>query len=246
MASEALAKRDHRLVLGALCALVALAWIDLAFMARAMHLAPDVPEPWSAGYFAAMFAMWAIMMVAMMVPSAAPTILLFSALRRYAKPRALGDTALFGAGYLVAWTAFSLFATVAQWALSTRSLLSSAMTSEGPALGAAIFIAAGVYQFSPLKSACLSKCRSPAQFLVEHRHEGPWGALRMGIEHGLYCIGCCWALMALLFVFGVMNLLWAAALAALVLAEKLLPSGARVARWAGIVMLGMGLLLLNA
>jgi predicted metal-binding membrane protein len=244
MALESLVRRDRHLVGLALCAVTAVAWIDLAYMARDMG-APGTMVHWSPGYFAAMFAMWAIMMLGMMIPSAAPAILLVSALRRRSHAGGLGATALFTAGYLIAWTGFSLLATTAQLALSEASLLSSLMTSEGPELGALLFIAAGLYQFSPLKRACLSKCRSPAQFLVEHWRDTRLGPLVVGVEHGAYCVGCCWAVMALLFVFGVMNLLWVALLAAFVLMEKLVPSGPRIGAWSGIVMLGVGVLLLN-
>ena len=245
LALESLVKRDRNLVGAALCAVTAIAWIDLAYMARGMGV-ESMPIHWSAGYFAAMFAMWVVMMVGMMIPSAAPAILLFSALRRHSRTSGLGATSLFAVGYLIAWTGFSLLATTAQWALSQASLLSPFMASEGPELGAFLFIAAGLYQLSPLKHACLSKCRSPAQFLVEHWRDGSLGSLVVGMEHGIYCVGCCWAVMALLFVFGVMNLMWVAVLAAFVLLEKLVPSGPRIAVWSGIAMLGMGLLLLNA
>jgi predicted metal-binding membrane protein len=244
VAYEGLVQRDRNRVGVALFAVTAIAWIDLAYMARDMS-APGIPVHWSLGYFAAMFAMWAVMMVGMMIPSAAPAILLFSALRRRSSADGLGATALFAAGYLVSWTGFSLLATTMQWLLAEASLLSPLMTSEGPQLGGSIFIAAGLYPLSPLKRTCLSKCRSPAQFLVEHWRDGRVGALVVGIEHGAYCVGCCWAVMALLFVFGVMNLLWVAALAAFVLVEKLVASGPRIGAWTGIVMLGMGLLLLN-
>jgi predicted metal-binding membrane protein len=242
---ESLVRRDRHVVRLALCAVTAVAWIDLVYMARDMS-AQGVPIHWGVGYFVAMFAMWVVMMVGMMTPSAAPAILLFSALRPASHTNGLRATTLFALGYFVAWTAFSFLATAAQWALSEASLLSPLMTSEGPELGAFLFIVAGLYQFSPLKHACLSKCRSPAQFLVEHWRDGRLGPLLLGMEHGIYCVGCCWAVMALLFVFGVMNLLWVAVLAAFVLLEKLVPSGTRIAVGSGIVMLGMGLLLLNA
>src|ERR1700694_2348098 len=245
LACGSLVRRDRKLFMAALCAVTAIAWIDLAYMARGMGV-ESMPIHWSAGYFAAMFAMWVVMMVGMMIPSAAPAILLFSALRGHSRTNGLGATTLFAMGYLIAWTAFSLAATAAQWALSEASLLSPLMASERSELGAFLFIAAGLYQLSPLKHACLSKCRSPAQFLVEHWRDGSLGPLVVGIDRGIYCVGCCWAVVALLFVFGVMNLLWLAVLAAFVLLEKLLPSGSRIAVWSGIAMLGMGLLLLNA
>jgi predicted metal-binding membrane protein len=236
-------KRDRALAGAALLAVTAIAWVDLVYMARDMNVAGGVSH-WSAGYFTAMFFMWVVMMVGMMIPSATPAILLFASLRRHSGT-GTASTTLFTLGYIIAWGAFSLAATSAQWALSAGMLLSSSMKSEAPLLSALIFIAAGLYQFSPMKLACLSKCRSPAQFLVEHWSEGRLGSLVLGVKHGAYCVGCCWAVMALLFVFGVMNLLWVAVLAALVLLEKLFPSGPRISAWSGVAMVSMGLLFLN-
>jgi len=223
----------------ALAALTALAWLDLAWMASDPASMAG-PLEWSPGYAAAMLAMWAIMMAAMMVPSAAPTILLFDALRRHGRGSVVA-TACFVAGYLVAWTAFSAGATLAQWLLATSSLLSSAMASESPRLAGALLIAAGAYQFSGLKQACLAECRAPARFLVERRREGFAGAFAMGAAHGAYCVGCCAVLMALLFAFGVMNLAWVLALSALVLVEKLFPAGPRFSRATGLILAVTGL-----
>jgi predicted metal-binding membrane protein len=192
-----------------------------------------------------MLAMWVVMMAGMMLPSASPTIRLYQALQSGTAAEARRSVALFAFGYLFAWSLFSVAATALQWALSEGALLSPTMKSATPALSAAAFIAAGLYQFSAAKRACLAQCRSPAQFLVRHRREGLLGAFRVGARHGVYCIGCCWALMALLFVFGVMNLLWVAAIAALVLAEKVLPARARIPAWGGAAMVGVGILLLN-
>jgi len=226
-------------VLAAIGALTAIAWADLAWMA-ADTATMVAPPTWTPGYAAAMFAMWAVMMAAMMVPSAAPTLFLFAALRRHAGGPAARDTALFVAGYVLAWTAFSVAATGAQWALATTSLLDDAMSSEGPRLAGALFLVAGLYQFSPLKGACLAHCRVPARFLVEHRRGGAWGSLAMGLEHGTYCVGCCAALMALLFALGVMNLLWVVALSLFVLAEKILPWGRAFGRISGIALIACG------
>ena len=246
--------RDRVAVLAALAAVVALAWIYLAHMALAQP-AMDMdavamaamPAPhWDAAYFAATLAMWMVMMVAMMLPSAAPTLLLFDALQgRAAAPRrAHRATAFFAAGYVVAWAAFSVVATAAQWALSSTMLLSAMMTSKSPIFAGMLLLVAGAYQFTPLKTACLGQCRSPAEFLVRHRRSGPFGPLTMGLQHGLQCIGCCWALMALLFAFGVMNLLWVAALAIFVLIEKLAPAGLLVGRVGGALMICSGLVLM--
>ncbi|HEX4331111.1 MAG TPA: DUF2182 domain-containing protein [Usitatibacter sp.] len=227
-------------VLAAVAALTAIAWADLVWMAGepAMLAAPPV---WSAGYAIAMLAMWAVMMAAMMVPSAAPTIFLFAALRRHGGGSASRDTALFVAGYVLAWTAFSVGATAAQWALVSTSLLDPSMAAAGPRLAGALFVAAGLYQFSTLKHACLGHCRSPEQFLVEHRRGGAWGSLVMGLLHGAWCVGCCAPLMALLFAFGVMNLLWVLALSAFVIAEKLLPPGRTFGRISGGALAGAGI-----
>lgn len=239
---ERVLSRDRGIVAAALVAIAVLAWADLLAMAAAPEASP---AHWTRDYFGAMVVMWAVMMAGMMIPSAAPAILLFTSLRRHAGASPAVHGLLFASGYLAAWTAFSLAATAMQWWLSERSVLSAQMTSEGAAFAGALFIAAGLYQLTPLKLACLAKCRSPAQFLVEHRREGARGAFAMGAHHGLHCTGCCWALMALLFAFGVMNLLWVAALAGVVLLEKLFPAGAHAARVAGIAMAGFGILLLN-
>jgi len=227
-------------VLAAIAVLTAIAWADLAWMA-ADPATMVAPASWSAGYAMAMFAMWAVMMAAMMVPSAGPTILLFAALRRHGGKHAAGDTALFVAGYVLAWTAFSAVATAAQWALVSTSLLDGAMAADAPQLAGALFLVAGIYQFSALKETCLAHCRDPAHFLVERRRGGFWGPLRMGLEHGIHCVGCCAPLMALLFAFGVMNLLWVVALSAFVVAEKFLPRGRAFSRISGGALAGAGI-----
>lgn len=242
-AVAATATRLDRRTLGVLAAigiLTAIAWANLAWMAAdpSMMVAPAA---WTPGYAAAMFAMWAVMMAAMMVPSAAPTIYLFAALRRHSSGRAGSDTAFFVAGYVLAWSAFSAAATAAQWALATTLLLDDAMAADAPQLAGALFLVAGLYQFSAFKESCLAHCRGPAHFLVERRRDGAWGSLAMGLEHGAHCVGCCAALMALLFAFGVMNLLWVVALSAFVIAEKLLPRGRAFSRISGGALAGAGI-----
>jgi predicted metal-binding membrane protein len=177
-----------------------------------------------------------------MIPSALPTILLHARVQRPHRDDASEASKLallFAAGYLVAWAAFSIVATTAQWALTSMGLLSPMTMSAGAIVGAALFVLAGLYQLSPLKNACLRHCRSPAEFLAMHHRPGRFGAFTTGAHHGLYCVGCCWLLMALLFAGGVMNLLWVVALAVLVLLEKLLPHGQWVARASGIAMLAI-------
>jgi predicted metal-binding membrane protein len=247
--------RDHRVVLAALAAVVALSWAYLACIALtqpamdmdAIAMAAMPPPIWNASHFAATLAMWMVMMVGMMLPSATPTVLLFDALRMHGDPAQRRDrraTALFAAGYVLAWSAFSVLATTAQWALTASLLLSAMMIGKSPAFAASLLMTAGAYQFTPLKTACLSQCRNPAEFLVRHNRPGLLGPLLMGVQHGVQCIGCCWALMALLFVFGIMNLLWVAALAVFVFIEKLTPAGPLVGRVGGYLMIGAGLVMM--
>jgi predicted metal-binding membrane protein len=240
---ETVLKRDRAVVLAALGVIVVLAWAYLVGMALDMRAMPDMESamgaamtamaPWSAADVLAMFVMWAVMMVGMMLPSAAPMILMVAKVNR--KTRAGGGaympTAAFTLGYVIAWTAFSLVATALQGQLNSWALLTPMMVSSSAAFGGVLFVLAGVYQFSPWKNACLVKCRSPIDFVLNHWRDGMWGALRMGLSHGLYCVGCCWFLMGLLFAGGVMNLAWVAAIAIFVLAEKVLPSGPRGGRW---------------
>lgn len=242
--------RDRLVVLAALIAATALAWLYLIDMARGMAAMPGgsgmmAIQTWDQAYFVAMFFMWAIMMVGMMVPSATPMVLLYAAFirtRHNAAP--YRSTAAFLAGYLLAWTAFSLVATTLQWALSEAALLSPMMVSTSPYFGAALLIAAGVFQLTPWKNACLAHCRSPMDFVMRHWRSGRFGALRMGLHHGLYCLGCCWLLMVLLFVGGVMNLLWIAAITVFVLIEKVapFPHAARYVSAAGLIAVGVGVL----
>jgi predicted metal-binding membrane protein len=173
--------------------------------------------------------MWAEMMVAMMIPSAAPTILVFARVNRQRREhdRPYVHSGWFLLGYLSIWFGFSLAAAAAQWALHGAALLSPAMQSTSPILGGAVLIAAGIFQWTPWKRACLRHCRSPLDFLLGHWREGGVGAFRMGLEHGFYCTGCCWLLMAVLFVVGVMNILWIALLTGLVLLETVLPARTR-------------------
>ena len=250
---EAVLKRDRAVVLASLGALTVLAWLYLIDMALAMpakglgeSLTGMAPVVWDAGHFLAMFVMWAIMMLGMMLPSAAPMILLYALVARRGRPEHAPyfSVGLFALGYLVVWTGFGLLATTAQWGLSAAALLSPAMVSTSPILGSLLFLTAGVYQLTPVKGACLRHCRSPISFLAHAHRPGRRGALVMGLHHGAYCVGCCWVLMALLFVLGVMNLLWVAAIAGLVLLEKVLPRGPAVARASAGAMVAAGALLL--
>jgi len=189
-----------------------------------------------------LLAMWWIMMAAMMLPSAAPAILLYGRIRaRHGSVSGIVPSWVFLAGYLIAWLAMSALVTLVHVGASAAGLFDAmAMRSASPMLSGALLIAAGLYQLTPLKNACLTHCRSPASFLARHWRPGASGAVRLGLLHGAYCVGCCWLLMALLFVGGVMNMLWIAALTALVAVEKLLPPGRAVSRSAGVLLIIAG------
>lgn len=203
-------------------------------------------RPWSALDFALMFAMWAVMMVAMMLPSAAPAILVFAAFTRRQREQGhvMAPAGAFIAGYLIAWTVFSLGATLVQWRLEALALVSPMMIATSPVLAGGLLIAAGLYQWTPLKRACLSRCRSPLDFVARHFRPGVGGALLMGVEHGILCVGCCWVLMGLLFFAGVMNLIWVALISIFVLLEKVAPFGPRGGRLTGIPLIAAGLLVM--
>jgi predicted metal-binding membrane protein len=193
---------------------------------------------WSWANWIAVLIMWVVMMAAMMLPTTMPMVLVFGTLNR-----SRGEarrTVAFVAGYVALWTAFAAAATAAQWTLQATGLLSPMIVSMSPLFSAALLTIAGAFQFTPLKQACLRACRTPLGFLLTDWRAGLWGAARMGVRHGLYCLGCCWALMALLFVGGVMNLLWIAALTLLVAMEKLAPKGEILAKALGALMIGAG------
>jgi len=250
-ALESLIRRDRWLVGGALAVLTAICWlylVDMTAMLGGMDMNAMVDgmsmiRPWTASDFAVMFAMWVIMMVGMMLPSASPMILLYARIVRKnaEKGHVLTPTGVFAAGYLAAWTGFSMAATVLQWTLDQLALLSPMMVSASPYLGGGLLIAAGLYQLTPLKNACLVHCRTPLHFLSSHWRRGRGGAFLMGAHHGLYCVGCCWVLMALLFVFGVMTLWWIAALAIVVLVEKVAPAGEWFGRVGGLLLIAYGI-----
>jgi predicted metal-binding membrane protein len=208
---------------------------------------PAAYAPWSAADFALNIAIWWAMMPGMMLPSAAPMILTFATINRRKRERGQPfiPTIAFTAGYLIAWGAFGIFATLLDWGLERAALIAPMTGRLGPILGAVVVAAAGLYQLTPLKSVCLTHCRSPFDFVLNHWRDGPTGALRMGLEHGLYCLGCCWFLMALLFAAGIMSLLWMAAITIFVFVEKLLPGGEWIARISGIAMIGFAIYLFS-
>jgi predicted metal-binding membrane protein len=248
---EALLRRDRGVVLASIALIAGLAWLYLWREWAAMEAMGGMamampPRAWGIATFGLTFLMWTVMMVGMMQPSAAPTILFYAALVRKNGERGtvLPAAWVFAGGYLLAWAAFSLAATVAQLALEQAGIVSAMMISTSRRVDAAIFIAAGAYQWLPAKDACLGKCRQPMQFFMTHWRGGASGTLGMGLESGAYCVGCCWAIMLLLFAGGVMNLLWVAAIAVFVLAEKAMPAGGITGRVAGVVLAAWGLILL--
>ena len=212
-----------------------------SLMANA-HMAMMTPSVWTPGYALLMFLMWWVMMIAMMLPSASPMILIFARVNRsqQSKGAPFVPTAIFAAGYLVAWGAFSLIAAGAQWGLERVGLLSAMLGSTSAVFGGLVLIITGIYQFTPLKHACLRHCRSPFQFVTHHWRTGTLGAFRMGIDHGGFCLVCCWFLMALLFVGGVMNLYWIIGIALFVLLEKTIPAGHWLGYLTGAVLLVWG------
>jgi predicted metal-binding membrane protein len=234
-------------VIAGISALAAVAWAYLAWMHLSMPVMPAMeqmvaPEmtPYDPLQVLSLFLMWAIMMAAMMLPGAVPAVLVFDRLAamRRREGRGHAGTCWFVAGYLGAWVLFSAGATLAQWGLHAAAVLSAAMVLVHPLPGTALLTAAGVYQLTPLKRRCLVHCRTPLDFLMHHWREGRAGALMMGVRHGAWCVGCCWLLMGVLFVAGVMHLAWIVILTLLVVAEKTVPHGERLARVTGIALLG--------
>lgn len=260
--------RRERMIIGfALAAVVGLAWAYTIWLSIIMAPSPTGAQPmdmnmpmagmaspmlgkWTPLDFAFMASMWTAMMVGMMTPSVTPMILLYSRVGDHAISRGkdFAPPAWFAGGYLLAWTAFALLATAAQWSLESAALLSPAMATSSRYLGGIVLLGAGLYQWSPLKNACLGQCRAPLTFIQQHggfsRHAS--GSLRLGLLHGAYCVGCCWALMLLLFVGGVMNLLWVAGLMGLVLLEKLFPVDRWIPRITGAALVAAGIWLLTS
>lgn len=237
-AVEQLLRHERRVVLGALALAIAAAWAYTLAGAGMGEAQSGVRHA------VGMLAMWWVMMVAMMLPSAAPAILLAAALNRRSAQPPYGAAGFFTAGYLLAWLGFSLAAVVVHGALAASGLLSATMRASNPTLAGALLLAAGLWQVTPLKQACLRHCRSPIDQLTRYRRPGNLGALSMGVRHGGYCLGCCVFLMALLFVGGVMSPLWIAGLALFVLAEKLLARGVWFSRAAGAALVTAGVLVL--
>ena len=247
---ESLLRRDRWVTVGALVTAFLLCWAWLVPMARTLEkegmmcgvASWAMVDTWEPGHLAMLFAMWAVMMAGMMLPSATPIVLLYAGVVRKSPgiERPAAHVYAFAAGYLLVWTLFSLGATLLQRVFTEWLLLSPTMASQSPAFAGAMLLLAGAYQLTPWKHACLAWCRSPVEFLTRFWKRGISGGFRLGVAHGLYCLGCCWALMLLLFVGGVMNLRWIAVLTLFVLLEKVTPLGARAARWFGLVPVAVG------
>lgn len=261
------ARRPRGILIVTLLVITGLAWAWLLHLSAQMRAAPmpDMPgmdmagmdmssmaptlQPWTLAHGLFLYAMWAVMMAGMMTPSVAPMVLLYQRIAQQANAagHSFASAGWFFGGYLVAWIAFAALATLAQWGLESVALLSPMMDSASDKFGGAVLLVAGIWQWLPLKDACLAHCRAPLSFVQQHGgfQAGASGSLRLGLLHGLYCIGCCWALMALLFVGGVMNLLWIAALMILVLLEKIVPGARWLTRIAGVAAVVAGLWLIG-
>jgi predicted metal-binding membrane protein len=258
-APSSVPRRERWIIGAALAGIAAVAWAYMIHEARGMSvngmceclglpMGGTTRAGWSASSLLPLFLMWVGMMVAMMLPSATPMILTFAAVSRTRRrqDRPYVPVAIFVAGYVAIWSAFSALAAFAQWLLHRQALLSPAMASRSAILGGILLLAAGAFQFTPLKHTCLTHCRAPFEFIMTRWREGTGGAFRMGVEHGLFCTGCCWALMGLLFVAGVMNIFWIAALSLLVGLEKLLPRGLWLSSATGVILTAWGAWLIAA
>jgi predicted metal-binding membrane protein len=251
VSAASLTRREKGLAVASLAAVTGLAWAYLVVEAQRMGamsaadampgMAMAPPMPWNVSSLLLTFAMWTVMMIGMMLPSAAPMLLLYGRMASKSAPAgAVSALWIFATGYFLVWAGFSFLATILQAALQSVALLSASLTSASARLSGLLLVVAGLYQWLPLKYACLDKCRAPLQFLLMRWRPGTLGGLKMGAEHGVACVGCCWALMLLLFVLGVMSLFWVALLAAFVFVEKLAPAPKVMARVAGLVLMAAG------
>ncbi len=251
---EYLLKKDRFIILGGLFFITLLSWVYLIYLynqmaymdMNALFFAMPMTPAWTATDFILLFLMWVIMMIAMMTPSVAPLILIFAKVNRQRREeeRPFVRTTYLIAGYFLVWAAFSLAATILQWSLQQIALLTPEMKTTNKILGSTILIATGIFQFTPLKQSCLKYCSTPLGFILNNWREGKKGALMMGIRNGFYCVGCCWMLMVLLFVAGIMNLLWVALIASFVLVEKILPGTKWIPFVAGFSLIVYGCLFL--
>ena len=250
---SSLSSQDKIIVLLGLALVAAIGWLYVVYMAWAMdnmHLVDMWMPPrsgtraWTLWDFFMLFIMWFSMMIAMMTPTAVPMVMMFTVVNRQKKLKGqpYAPTFMFLAGYLTAWGLFSLLASIIQWPLHERGLLNPMMNSTSYLMSGATLILAGIYQLTPMKDACLNQCRTPLGFIMASWRDGSLGAFKMGFHHGVFCCGCCWALMAILFSVGVMNMLWVVLITIFVLLEKILPFSTTITRWiagAGLVVWGI-------
>jgi predicted metal-binding membrane protein len=252
-----LSRRDRGLIASCIVLITALSWAYLVHLNRRMTSSVEedtmmaamgmvMNEPWGVGDLLLTFVMWSVMMVGMMAVPALPVLLLFAGMHAQRVDRGVVPAVpSFGIGYLIVWLAFSAAATTAQWALHEGALLSATMATSSTSAAGVILIAAGAYQLTPLKNGCLARCQSPLGFLMSNWRDGSSGAFLMGFRHGSFCLGCCWALMAVLFVVGVMNLAWVGVLTLFILAEKIGPTGVRLSRVGGAILMALGVALVS-
>ncbi len=250
-----LGSREYLIVIGGLAGIALISWGYMLYMAWAMAhmdqvnmwMPPMASKPWMAWDFFMLFVMWSVMMVAMMTPSTLPMVTMFATLNtnRRNRVQSYTPTFIFVLGYLLAWSGFSVLASIAQWLLHSAGLLTSMMNSRSDLVSGIILIVAGVYQWTPAKDACLRLCRTPLDFLMTEWRDGSKGALVMGVKHGIFCVGCCWALMLILFAVGVMNMLWVALIAAVVLIEKIMPYPGLMRAITGLALVSWGIYLLS-
>ena len=242
---ERVLRHDHAIIVVLLISVVANSWAYILLGGGLeMPSMMTVRGPWDLEYSIVILVMWWVMMLAMMLPSAAPMILMFVSLNRTRSDGSIGAVLAFVTAFVLSWGAFSVLATLIQWGLEKTEYLSSMMTSTNAVLGASLLIAAGIWQLTPLKHACLRHCRSPLIFFLNKWRNGPSGAFKMGLEYGVFCLGCCWVLMGLLFYGGVMNLWWIAGLALYVLVEKVAPAGHWIGHGTGALLIVWGLWIL--
>lgn len=234
-------KNERGVVLAALVVLSALAWWYTIYLANTMNCclfaAKNAWPFWSLQQFGAMLVMWVVMMVAMMVPTITPMVLVFVMVnrKRHEQEKPYVPTGFFVLGYLIVWTFFSLLMTLLQEWLQMSALISAHMVLNNHIINGSILMLAGIFQWTPLKNKCLTHCRSPFDFIMTDWRDGAGGAVMMGLRHGTFCLGCCWLLMLLLFVGGVMNIAWIIFLTVFVLGEKIFPHGRLISRVAGTV-----------
>ncbi len=253
MDAQAVYRRDRNIILASLAGVTLLAWLYMYAMAApfgavtAEFLCAPRSGSWGPGDILTSLAMWNIMMVGMMIPTASPMILMFATTNRRQRGQSgpYVPTFFFVSGYVLIWAVYSIAGTAAQWGLQEAALLSPLVLQVTPQLGAVLLIVAGLFQFTSLKHNCLTHCRTPMAFLNSEWREGAGGAMWMGLKHGSYCVGCCWAIMLLMFVAGLMNLVWTAFLAAFMLLEKIAPAGDKLGRIAGVLAVGAGMWLLS-